>query len=262
MAFTLALAQCAHPDDGDVLGMVDTWAGMAERQGADLLVFPESLMTPFELPRDQFIEAAEPVDGPFARAMDGIARSHGLWMVYTMNEQNPNGGPPFNTAVVVDDEGSQRSVYRKVHLFDAGAFRESDKMTAGNAIFEPLETPFCRLGLGICYDLRFPELARRQALAGCELLVYPAAWVAGEDKIDQWRTLARARAIENGIFVAGLSRTGASYIGHSLVSGPTGRVLASADATEQLLCCRIDTTEVATAQQETPALRSRRPELY
>lgn len=262
MEFTLALAQCAHPEDGDVVGLVDTWARRAKQDGAQLLVFPESLMTPFEQSPEQFAAAAQPLDGPFTQAVDAIAREQGLWMVYTANEQNSAGGAPFNTAVVVDDAGRRRAFYRKVHLFDVGEYRESSKMSAGDRLFEPLQTPFCRLGLGICYDLRFPELARRQALAGCELLIYPAAWVAGPGKVNQWQTLLKARAIENGIFVAGLSRTGGTYIGESLVAGPDGEVIATAGEGEKLLCCRIDTDAVAATQAAVPSLRHRRPELY
>ena len=262
MAFTLALAQCSHPTDGDVVGMADRWTREARRRDADLVVFPESLMTPFELDEAGFKDAAEPLDGPFGRAMGEIAREQGLWMIFTMNERNPAGGAPFNTAVVLDDAGRRRGVYRKVHLFDVGDYRESAKMSAGASIFEPLRTPFCTLGLGICYDLRFPELARVQALSGCELLVYPSAWVKGEDKLGQWRTLIRARAIEDGMFVAGLSRTGGVYLGHSFVAGPTGRALAEADEREQLLCCRIDPDEVAETRSSVPSLRHRRPELY
>ena len=262
MVFTLALAQCTHPADGNVIELVDAWAHRAKERGAAMLVFPESLMTPFELSVEEFKAAAQPLDGPFARACSRIAREQGLWMIFTMNELNPGGGAPFNTAVVVDDQGMQRATYRKAHLFDVGAYRESDKMSAGDRIFATVQTPFCRLGLGICYDLRFPELARKQALAGCELLVYPAAWVGGSGKVDQWQTLLRARAIENGIVVAGLSRTGGTYIGHSLVAGPTGEVLAVAGGGEELLLCSIDTDVVCETQEAMPSLRHRRSELY
>ena len=262
MAFRLALAQCAHRADGDAIALVEDWAGRAADAGADLLAFPESLMTPFELTREQFIAAAEPLDGPFGREVAAIARERGLWMLYCANELNPSGGAPFNSAVLVDDAGERRAVYRKVHLFDVGDYRESEKMSAGDRIFEPVQTPFCRLGLGICYDLRFPELARKQALAGAQLLLYPAAWVAGPRKVEQWQTLLKARAIENGVYVAGLCRVGDIYSGHSLVAGPTGEVIATAGSEEQLICCEIDPDAVAATQAAVPVLAHRREELY
>lgn len=85
MGFKLGLAQCRHPQDGDVVAMVDEWAGRASAAGVDLLVFPELLMTPFELSEDAFAESAEPFDGPFATAIDALAAKHKPWMAYTMN---------------------------------------------------------------------------------------------------------------------------------------------------------------------------------
>ena len=262
MPFTLALAQCAHPEDGDVLALVDEWTGHAAACDAQLIVFPECLMTPYEKTPEDFAAAAEPLDGPFVRAMCDLARKHRLWTLFTANERNPHGGAPYNTAVVVDDAGTVRASYRKVHLFDVGEYRESSKMSAGDRIFEPLDTPLCRLGMAICYDLRFPELARKQALAGCELLVYPAAWVAGPGKTNQWESLAKARAIENGMYVAALSRTGSVYNGHSLVVDPTGEVLTCGYEGEELLVCKIDPEKAAATRAAVPSLAHRRPELY
>ncbi len=109
MKVTIGLAQTCHPDDGDVIGLVERWALDAKRQGVELLVFPESLMTRYELALGQFEAEAQPLDGPFARTVDDIARRTGLWMVYTVNEKNPDSLKPFNTAVVVDDEGCVRA---------------------------------------------------------------------------------------------------------------------------------------------------------
>ena len=267
MGFRLGLAQCCHPADGDVVHMVDEWAERAKEAQVDLLVFPESLMTPFEQSPEAFAEAAEPLDGPFCQAVDQIAVRYGIWMVYTANESGVEH--PFNTAIVVDDAGNKRGVYRKVHLFDTDFVKESDKICSGDALFEPIDTPFCKLGLGICYDVRFPELARAAALSGCQLLVYPAAWVDGPRKVDQWRTLLGARAIENELFVAGLSRCDRGfgvarrdYAGHSCVFGPLGEALAIADAAEQLLVADIDPTEIDTVRAAMPVLDHRHPKLY
>ncbi len=260
--FTLALAQCARPADGDVLSQVRHWMARAAGMHADMLVFPECLMTLYELPPEQFDAAAQSLDGPFARAVNALAREHGLWVVYTVNEKNPDGGKPFNTAVICDSTGELRGAYRKVHLFDVGGYRESDKMSAGDTLFEPIETPFGRIGLGICYDLRFPELARKQALQGCDVLVYPSAWVAGERKVEQWRTLLAARAIENELFVAGLSRTGGKYAGYSAVFGPRGELLDSAEDDETLLLAHIDTGIAQATRLQVPVFEHRRPDIY
>lgn len=262
MKVTIGLAQTCHPDDGDVVALVERWASDAKRQGVDLLVFPESLMTRYELALGQFEAEAQPLDGPFASAVNDIARRAGLWMVYTVNEKNPNTLKPFNTAVVVDDGGCVRGAYRKVHLFDAGPHRESDRMSAGDTIFRPIDTPFGKLGIGICYDLRFPELARRQAIEGAEILVYPAAWVDGAGKKRQWETLLAARAIENELFAVGVCRADDGYIGSSLVAAPDGTALVEGGDGEELCFCELDTDELKSLRENMPIFGHRRPDIY
>ena len=270
MSFRLGLAQCCHPADGDVLTMAATWAQRAVEQGVDLLVFPESLMTPFDASASVFAQSAEPIDGPFCTAMDALAAQCGIWMVYTANERGAQDARPFNTAIVVDPSGAKRGVYRKVHLFDTDFVRESDKITPGGELLAPVEAPFGRIGVGICYDLRFPEHARAAALAGADVVVYPAAWVDGPRKVDQWRTLLAARAIENELFVAGLSRCdrafgGAArdYAGNSCVFGPLGELVAQAHGIEEeLLVADIDRGAIASARAAMPVLDHRRPAAY
>ena len=179
MGFRIGLAQCCHPADGNVVAMAERWAAQAVEKGVELLVFPESLMTPFELLADDFARAAQPLDGPFCTAMNALAAKFGMWMVYTANEraEAPEGACPFNTAVVVDDAGVQRAAYRKVHRFDTDFVRESDKTSAGSEVLRAVEGPFGTFGVAICYDLRFPEQARLMALAGCDVIVYSSAWV-------------------------------------------------------------------------------------
>ena len=268
--FRLGLAQCCHPADGDVIGMADAWMRRAKEHGVDVLVFPESLMTPYELDARAFARAAEPLDGSFCAQMDALAASRGLWVSYTVNERGlEDGALPFNTVVVVDAEGKRRSAYRKVHLFDTDFTRESDKVCAGNALPEVLETPFGRICVAICYDLRFPELARAAAIDGCDVLVYSSAWVDGPRKVEQWRTLLRARAVENEVFVAGLSRCDREfgtakrdYAGHSCVFDPLGDEMAAAGLEEALVIADIDVSAIAQARAAMPVLDHRRSDLY
>lgn len=264
MAFTLALAQCGNPQDGSVLTQVETFAAQARQAGAQMLVFPENLMTPHRLTPSELCAQAEPLEGSFAQGVATIARTYGLWVVFTMNERNPSGGQPYNTAVIADDAGALRASYRKCHLYDAHSVRESDRMSRGEALFSPLATPFAMLGLGICYDLRFPELARIAALQGCDLLLYPSAWYDGPHKREHWKTLLRARAIENECYVAGVCRAGRHLVGTSLVVGPLGEVLAEGpDATQEaLVTATIDLETIAAARDAMPCLDHRRPELY
>ena len=265
MEFTLGLAQVRHREDGDVCAQVEEYAKQAKAKGVDLLVFPESMMTSYELPVSDFIASAQPLDGPYATALNAIAAKYGLWMVYTINERAPKadeGQKPFNTAVVVDCTGTVAGAYRKAHLFDTDFTRESDKMSSGSCLFTPVKTPFCTLGLGICYDLRFPEVARFAALHGADVLVYPAAWVDGKLKAHQWQSLLCARAIENQLFVAGVSRADDRYIGQSCIFGPQGVCLAAAGPEPALLVQTVRTDELAPVRAAMPVLDHRRPELY
>ena len=264
MAFTIGLAQCVHPVGAswhDAVTMAERWARRAQQDGVDLLVFPESLMTRYEVDRHAFFDAAQPIDGPYCQVMNGIAREFRLWIVYSVNEANPLGHP-FNTVILADDKGVCRASYRKTHLFDTDFTRESDRMAAGGAIPSAVDTPFGRIGLSICYDLRFPEVARHLALQDARLLIVPAAWVDGRLKAEQWRTLLAARAIENEVFVAGVSRVDSSYIGQSALFGPDGTLRAAGGVTEDLVCTRIDLTEVDRVRAAMPVLSHRRPELY
>ena len=219
-------------------------------------------MTPFEKTPDDFAASAQPLEGPFAQAMRQMAREFGLWVVFTMNEENSKGGAPYNTAVVVDDQGRLVNRYRKTHLYIAHGLDESQKMSFGKELFPPVETPFCTLGLGICYDLRFPEMARVAALAGADLLVFPTAWVKGPHKLNHWRTLLAARAIENELFVAGCCRPDSNYVGHSLVADPLGNIIAEAGEGSELLVVEIDRDKVVSARDAMPCLEHRRPTLY
>ena len=264
MAFCIGLAQIAYPDDGDVLAQVARVAREAARGGVDLLVFPENLMAPRELSAEELCLMAEPVDGGFIQGIGAVARNEGLWVVATMYEANPEGGRPYNTAVVLDASGRICGCYRKCHLYDAHGVRESDRVGKGSELGVTVKTPFCTLGLAICYDLRFPEAFRALALAGCDVAVLPACWYAGELKDEHWEALLRARAIENEIFVAAADHAGEQYVGRSIVADPLGRVIAKgpAGSGEALVICEIDTDAVAAARDAMPVLDHRRPELY
>ena len=263
MRFKVALAQCGYPSDGDVLAQVDSWCEQASLAGAELVVFPEDLMSPWHLSPAELAKIAEPLDGAFAQAVSACADRHGIWVLFTMYEADPCGGRPFNTAVLLDDCGTVRGSYRKSHLYDAHGVCESERTGRGDALFEPVSTPFGKVGMAICYDLRFPEVARYAALAGADILLLPSAWHDGPEKAAHWETLLRARAIENELFVLATGKAGDRYVGRSRAIDPLGRVLACAEGKdEELVCCTIDTSEIVTARDTMPLLAHRRPELY
>ena len=268
----IGLAQCAHPEDGDTIALVERYAREAVEAECDLIVFPECLMTPFESTPEGFRAAAEKQGGPFCQAVDALAARYGLWIVYTMNERNENPArQPYNTARIVDSEGVCRGFYRKTHLFDAQGKRESDRVSAGDELFAPIDTPFGRIGLSICYDLRFPEVARAAAVAGCDILINPAAWVAGPLKAEHWQALLRARAIENGMYVVGVGRVDPAgtpmrqrrFVGNSCVVDPFGIIHESGGFfDEELVLDEINLVNVREARAFIPVFEHRRPELY
>lgn len=263
MPFTLGIAQASHHVGEDALSLIRGSVRIAADSGCRMLVFPESLMGPWDARAGRYVHTPEPLDGPFCQSVDALAREFGMWIVYTTEEERPEDpGHPYNTAVVVDDTGIQRGSYRKIHLFDAGEQCESDRMAPGDRPPLVVETPFCTLGVGICYDLRFPEVARSLVLRGADLIVFPSSWVAGPHKVEQWRTLLAARAIENECFVAGVDHTGDGRIGSSCVVDPQGTTIASAGTEELLLTCLVDLDDVTRARKAMPVLEHRRPELY
>ena len=138
---------------------------------------------------------SQPVSGPFAAGMQELARRHGRWVVFGMRETNPHGGRAFDTAVVVNSSGQRVAAYRKTHLYDAFGAAESDRFAAGAHLIAPIASPWGRLGLFVCYELRFPEVAREQVAQGADILIVPSGWVRGPMKEYHWEHLVVTRAL-------------------------------------------------------------------
>ncbi len=223
--------------------------------GADLVVFPEAAARDFGSPGSDVSQYAEGLDGPFATTLSAVAAERGTTLLAGMFERSPDPERPFNTLLM---RGAARAAYRKIHLYDSFGYRESDRLVGGD--WEPalVELGGLRLGLMTCYDLRFPELARDLVAAGADALVVPAAWVAGDRKLDHWRTLVRARAIENVCYVVAAAQPAPRYTGHSMVVDPLGDVLAEAGDGEEAITATLDVDVVAKARETNPSLANRR----
>jgi deaminated glutathione amidase len=223
----------------------------------DLVMLPEAAMHDFGRPDDPLTEAAEPLDGPWVAEMQRLARLHATTVVAGMFEAVPDEDRPYNTLVAVDTTGI-RGVYRKTHLYDSFGYRESDKLLAAppEAVVVPVGD--VKFGLMTCYDLRFPEMARALVDAGAGSLAVPAAWVAGEHKVDHWQTLLRARAIENTCFVAAAAQCGRRYCGHSMVVDPMGIVVSELGDEEGITSATLASGAIFAARQKNPALAHRR----
>ncbi len=225
--------------------------------GTGLVLLPEAYMRDFGTPGSDVGEFAEPLDGPFVARLTELAAEHDTTVVAGMFETSDDPGRPFNTLAVVGPEGLRAS-YRKIHLYDSFGYKESDRLTAGPVEPVLVDVGGVSVGLMTCYDLRFPELARELVRRGAELLVVPSAWVAGPAKVQHWRTLAMARAIENTAYVAAVGQPGPRYTGHSLVVGPAGQVVAELGDGDHVLTASIATEQVEEARAANPSLLNRR----
>ena len=223
--------------------------------GTDLVVFPEAFARDFGEAGSDVSAYAEPLDGPFGSEVARVAAERATTVVAGMFEPGADPGRPFNTLVV---RGAVAASYRKIHLYDSFGYRESDRLTAGSLEPVVVEVGGFAVGLMTCYDLRFPELARRLVDLGAEVLVVPAAWVAGPRKVEHWRTLARARAVENTVFVVAAGQPGPRYSGHSLVVDPLGDVLAEAGDGDEVLEATLERAALDEARRTNPSLANRR----
>lgn len=222
---------------------------------ADLVVLPEASARDFGAPGSDVSAYGEPVDGPYAAEVARVAEARHTTVVAGMFETAPDPARPLNTLVL---RGRASADYRKIHLYDSFGYRESDRLTAGEPTATVVDLAGWRLGLMTCYDLRFPELARTLIDAGAEVLVLPAAWVAGERKVDHWRTLLRARAIENVCFVVAAAQPGPRYCGHSMVVDPWGDVLTEAGDGEETVRATLMRGVLDQARRTNPSLANRR----
>jgi len=222
-----------------------------------LVLLPEAYMRDFGKPSSDISAFAEPLDGPFVARLTEFAAAHDTTVVAGMFEISDDPGRPYNTLAVVDRDGLRAS-YRKIHLYDSFGYKESERLSAGE--IEPVLVDIGGLSVGLmtCYDLRFPELARELVRRGAQLLVAPSAWVAGPGKVEHWRTLVAARAIENTVFLAAVGQPGPRYTGHSLVVGPAGDLLGELGDGDHVLTVSVSTEDLERARADNPSLLNRR----
>ena len=263
----VAVIQVGYGDAEPVQERVERVAGLVRDQaGHDLVVLPE-LWAPGGFAYREWDERAEPVDGPTARAMAEAARDAGVMLHAgsiverpTSGEQGPEGRGLWNTSLVFSPAGELVATYRKIHRFGFGA-GEPKLMDAGEeVVLVDLPGGEGRAALSTCYDLRFPELYRRQLDAGATAFVIPAAWPMA--RVRHWTLLAHARAIEDQCVVIACNtagtHSGTEMGGHSQVISATGEALAMAGMAEEVLSVEVDMDAVTTWREQFPVLRDRR----
>jgi len=247
-------------DPGDNLELVEDYTRRATDSGARLVVFPEATMCRLGTP---LAPIAEPLDGRWADAVRGIAAAAGVTVVVGMFTPFSDGRIT-NTLLITG--GGTEDHYDKIHLYDAFGFTESATVAPGRT---PVVVTVDGVGVGVtlCYDIRFPGLYTELAGRGASLITVSASWGAGPGKLDQWRLLARARALDSTCFLAAagqaypgpaapVAATVPTGVGGSLIVSPLGEVLAAAGADPQLLVCDIDVAALPTVRDALPVLRN------
>ena len=261
----------------------------AAARGAQVICLKELFNAPYfcKALKQEYFNFAEPVPGPTSDALRAVAVELGVVLVAPLYERQA-AGVYRNSAIVIDADGTLLGTYRKMHIPHDPLYEEKYYFAPGDAVsegehaaggFKVWKTRHATIGVLICWDQWYPEAARITSLLGAEILFYPTAigWHPAEkaewgaSQADAWRTAQRAHAIANGVFVAAVNRVGfepepgtdgLEFFGHSFVADPYGRVIASADATPQVLVATCDLSLIEGARRNWPFLRDRRIDAY
>ena len=239
----------------------------AAKNGARLIVLPEMWNCPYS--SDYFKDYAEPEDGQTYSFMASIAKAANIYLVGGSIPERDQGRV-FNTCFFFDPQGELIGKHRKAHLFDSDVpgkikFVESETLTAGDKA-TVVDTEFGKVGLAICYDVRFPELFRKMALMGAKIIVLPAAFSIPTGEA-HWEISLRARALDNQVYILACSPARdidgpyQAYGGSGIVD-PWGEFQDIAQAEETIIYGEIDLARVDEVREQLPLLKHRRPELY
>ena len=261
-----AVQMASGPDKEANIARAAELTRQAAASGARVIALPETF--DYRGTGMDLAQVAEPLPGTALQPLMRIAREHSVWIVAgSVHESGGADKRPFNTSVLIDPQGKMAAVYRKIHLFDIvigdRSVTESAKYQRGNQVI-CADVDGIRVGLSICYDLRFPEQYRLLAEAGVDVIFIPSSFTAPTGEA-HWEVLVRARAIENQCFVVapGQSGVGAGGIptyGNSMIVDPWGRMLARAGMEpESIITATLDFAETAEIRRDLPALHNRIP---
>ena len=252
-----------------VLGNVSANLERAERyvrqvaaKGAQIICLPELCTTGYrpDLLREKLWELSEPVPGPATDKFARLAKELGVYIILPMNERGQMTGIMHNAAVFIDKMGEVQGVFRKVHAYATERYYFTD----GNA-YPVFETEFGKVGILICYDMGFPEVARILTLKGAEILFVPSAWCQEDEDI--WDINIPARALENQVFLAAVNRVGQEenlvMHGKSKIVDTRGKILIEAARfQEDIIVATVDLEEIIVGRQQIPYLKDRKPATY
>jgi len=266
--FKLAAIQLAVGAD-KLLNVQRAVAKIAEAasNGANVVVLPECFNAPYGT--QYFQQYSEKVPGPTTDSLSEAAKKHNIYLIGGSLPE-AEGNRLYNTCPIFNRSGQLLTKFRKLHLFDIDVpgkikFKESDALSAGTTPVV-LETEYCKVGIGICYDIRFVELARLYNKAGCQLMVYPGAFNMTTGPA-HWELLARSRALDQASYFCCCSPardTKANYVayGHSLIVDPWGVVISQADESETIIYADIDISHTEEVRGMIPLSKQRRTDIY
>ena len=265
----VGVIQMSVTDDKDAnLKKAQAMIIKACQQGAQMVVLPEVFNSPYQT--ELFPDYAEPYPGPTTRLLSSLAAEHEVLLVGGSIIEKDGDGKLYNSSFVFNEKGQLLGRHRKVHLFDINlpgkiTFRESDNLNSGNSITVIRHQGLC-FSIMICYDFRFPELARAAVIEGAKLLVVPAAFTVTTGEA-HWELLMRSRAVDNQCFVIAASparNPESSYQawGYSMVVDPWGQIIAQAEEAEGIIYAELDFEQLEQIRQQLPLLEHRRQDLY
>lgn len=247
---------------------VKTYLEKIKDENPDFVILPEMFCCPYQT--ENFPIYAEKEGGPVWQQLSGYAKQYGIYLIGGSMPEKDAEGNVYNTSYIFDREGKQIGKHRKVHLFDIDVkggqtFKESDTLTAGDSdtVFD---TEFGKIGVMLCFDIRFPELSRMMVNDGVKVIFVPAAFNMTTGPA-HWELSFRTRALDNQIYMVGCAPArdvSAGYIswGHSIVTDPWGRVTGMLDENEGILLAELDMDYEEQVREELPLLKSRRKDMY
>lgn len=247
---------------------VKTYLEKIKDENPDFVILPEMFCCPYQT--ENFPIYAEKEGEPVWQQLSGYAKQYGIYLIGGSMPEKDAEGNVYNTSYIFDREGKQIGKHRKVHLFDIDVkggqtFKESDTLTAGDSdtVFD---TEFGKIGVMLCFDIRFPELSRMMVNDGVKVIFVPAAFNMTTGPA-HWELSFRTRALDNQIYMVGCAPArdvSAGYIswGHSIVTDPWGRVTGMLDENEGILLAELDMDYEEQVREELPLLKSRRKDIY
>ena len=267
----IKIAAIQMPTVADKMENVRTVKAYLEKikdENPDFVILPEMFCCPYQT--ENFPIYAEEEGGPIWQQLSAYAKQYGVYLIGGSMPEKDAEGNVYNTCYVFDREGKQIGKHRKVHLFDIDVkggqtFKESDTLTAGDSdtVFD---TEFGKMGVMLCFDIRFPELSRMMVNDGARIVFVPAAFNMTTGPA-HWELSFRTRALDNQIYMVGCAPArdvSAGYIswGHSIVTDPWGRVTGMLDENEGILLAELDMDYEEQVREELPLLKSRRKDIY